>query len=276
MPGFVRTCGFCARARRSRSRRCRSANTPCTSAAAARARRRCGHRTPCTCSSAARARISTAPPSPHVLVPPPAPPPPALPSPELPPPAPPSLPPPAPPSPPAPPPCTLSPCSPSAAARARTCGCYRTPCSPSAAARARTCGCRRTPCSPSAAARARTESSYRGACRTACPSTEPSGRPPVVFEARRELSMRSRFFVELGARIAFNRFQGWAPTPLTQRFRWGHQDYVTSICKRRVGQVLQSLSDCENNGDPQEDDVNRTSTRAHHYTHDTAAVVRRR
>ena len=105
---------------------------------AARARRRCGHRTPCTCSSAARARISTAPPSPHVLVPPPAPPPPALPSPELPPPAPPSLPPPAPPSPPAPPPCTLSPCSPSAAARARTCGCYRTPCSPSAAARART------------------------------------------------------------------------------------------------------------------------------------------
>ena len=48
------------------------------------------------------------------------------------------------------------------------------------------------------------------------------------FEAERELSRpvqaRSRFFVALGARIAFNRFQGWAPTPLIQRFRWGHQD----------------------------------------------------
>ena len=55
-----------------------------------------------------------------------------------------------------------------------------------------------------------------------------TGRP---FEAERELSRpvqaRSRFFVALGARIAFNRFQGWAPTPLIQRFRWGHQDYVS-------------------------------------------------
>ena len=56
-----------------------------------------------------------------------------------------------------------------------------------------------------------------------------TGRP---FEAERELSRpvqaRSRFFVALGARIAFNRFQGWAPTPLIQRFRWGHQDLPCS------------------------------------------------